>query len=581
MRNPVTSPQRHPEEIPSAKAPPSAAKNRLIIPQRVGEFARADRQFGRSVLIGLALVGAAGLIGPVVAYRADVAAIRTQFRTRIGREALVHAQALGLHFQLLRAELERLALRPEVNLLDNTIEPEKLILELTHRESALFGAGVVLLDAAGNHVWSEPKGLLTEKDLALRPWFQKALATGQSVVDALQSRSHTFAVAVPIIRGGQNTGVLVGLVDPSRKELPGAKPIAGDLELVVADGAGNVLVPIETPSWATAQRLRAAFFLLLESPDGDVLDIDGREYFAAVQPVGITWLRLMLLADEEAVIAPIRHRFLLQLLFIAMLQLVTLLLFSLYFRRTYQTFLRVETRAAEQEKLAALGSAASLIAHEVKNSLNGLKAAASVLTSGADHVLPARTILGQIDRLGHLASSLLYFGKPAAPQLVRADLDALVNQTLEGLRVLPEAEEVKLEASLHSRAQIDCDPLLLVTALDNLIRNAIEAAVSAKDLGRIDLPVVTVESSASGDSVSVSVEDNAGGLPNGFEEHMFEPFVTSKPKGIGLGLSMARRALERQNGSLSFERTPKGTRFIVKIQVSQVRLHPAPPLAGG
>jgi len=152
MRNPVTSPQRHPEEIPSAKAPPSAAKNRLIIPQRVGEFARADRQFGRSVLIGLALVGAAGLIGPVVAYRADVAAIRAQFRTRIAREAQVHAQALGLHFQLLRAELERLALRPEVNLQDNTNEPEKLILELTHRESALFGAGVVLLDAAGNHV---------------------------------------------------------------------------------------------------------------------------------------------------------------------------------------------------------------------------------------------------------------------------------------------------------------------------------------------------------------------------------------------------------------------------------------------
>ena len=575
MRNLLTSAPAASEQVPTAKAP--ALRKRLMFPQRVGELALADRQLGRSVLLGLVLVGLVGLIGPLVEYRADVAAIRAQFRTRIAREALVHAEALGLHFQLLRAELDRLALRPEVNLQDNTLEPEKAILDLTHKESALFGAGVVLLDAAGNHVWSEPKGLLADKkDLRLRRWFQNILATGQSAFGALELRSHTFAVAVPIIRGGQNTGALLGLVDPHLKELPGAKPIAGDVELIVADRDGNVFLPLETPRWATANRLRAAFDALLESPGGDVLEVDNRDYFADAKPVGTTGLRLMLLADEEAVIAPIRHRFLLQLVFIAMLQLVTLLLFSLYFRRTYQTFLRVETRAAEQEKMAALGSAASLIAHEVKNSLNGLKTAATVLTSGTDPVLPARTILSQIDRLGHLANSLLYFGKPAVPQLVRTALDPLVNQAVEGLRVLPEAEEVQLKVSLRSGTEVECDPLLLVTALDNLIRNAIEAAVAAKDLGRIAAPAVSVETSSSTTAAMISVEDNAGGLPDGFEQRVFEPFVTSKPKGIGLGLSMARRALEQQGGSLSFERTKVGTRFIVKIQAQRVGEATAP-----
>ena len=575
MRNLLTSAPAASEQVPTAKAP--AARKRLMFPQRVGELALADRQLGRSVLLGLVLVGLVGLIGPLVEYRADVAAIRAQFRTRIAREALVYAEALGLHFQLLRAELDRLALRPEVNLQDNTLEPEKAILDLTHKESALFGAGVVLLDAAGNHVWSEPKGLLADKkDLRLRRWFQNILATGQSAFGALELRSHTFAVAVPIIRGGQNTGALLGLVDPHLKELPGAKPIAGDVELIVADRDGNVFLPLETPRWATANRLRAAFDALLESPGGDVLEVDNRDYFADAKPVGTTGLRLMLLADEEAVIAPIRHRFLLQLVFIAMLQLVTLLLFSLYFRRTYQTFLRVETRAAEQEKMAALGSAASLIAHEVKNSLNGLKTAATVLTSGTDPVLPARTILSQIDRLGHLANSLLYFGKPAVPQLVRTALDPLVNQAVEGLRVLPEAEEVQLKVSLRSGTEVECDPLLLVTALDNLIRNAIEAAVAAKDLGRIAAPAVSVETSSSTTAAMISVEDNAGGLPDGFEQRVFEPFVTSKPKGIGLGLSMARRALEQQGGSLSFERTKVGTRFIVRIQTQRVGEATAP-----
>jgi signal transduction histidine kinase len=562
MRNPVTA--ARPQAAPSAQ--PAAVRRRLMFPQRVGQFALADRQFGRSVLFGLALVGAMGMIGPLVAYRFDVAAIRSQFRARVAREALVHAEALGLHFQLLRAELERLALRPEVNLQDNTIEPEKLILNFTHRESALFGAGVVLLDSAGNHVWSEPKGLLAdEKELGQRRWFQKVIALGSGVIEALETRSHVFAVAVPIIRGGQNTGVLLGLVDPRLKELPGAKPIGGDLELIVADRAGNVFLPLQTPPWASAPRLGGIFEGLLDSPNGDAVEVNSRDYFAAAKAVGSTGLRLMLLADEEAVIAPIRHRFLLQLLFIAMLQLFTLLLFSLYFRRTYQSFLRVETRAAEQEKMAALGSAASLIAHEVKNSLNGLKAAATVLTSGADPVLPARTILGQIDRLGHLASSLLYFGKPAAPQLVRAELDPLVSQAVETLRVLPEAEDVSLSVSLQSNAQVSCDPLLLLTALDNLIRNAIEAAVAGKDLGIVRAPAVSVSTQKTPDGVLITVEDNAGGLPAGFEEHVFEPFVTSKPKGIGLGLSMARRALEQQGALIWFHRTPAGTRFLVKF----------------
>src|SRR5262245_58585147 len=162
------------------------ARRRLSIPHRVGEFALADRQFARSVFLGLILVGAVGLIGPVIVYRNDVAAIRAQFRTRISQEAAAYAEALSLHFQLLRAELERLALRPEVNLRDNTIAPEQMILDFTHRQSALFGAGVVLLDAEGKHVWSEPKGLLAgENDLASRRWFQNVLARRAGVVENL------------------------------------------------------------------------------------------------------------------------------------------------------------------------------------------------------------------------------------------------------------------------------------------------------------------------------------------------------------------------------------------------------------
>src|SRR5262249_10204038 len=162
-----------------------------------------------------------------------------------------------------------------------------------------------------------------------------------------------------------------------------------------------------------------------------------------------------------------------------------------------------------------------------------------------------RAMLSQIDRLEHLASSLYYFASPPEPKLVRVAFDPLVKQTVEALRVLPEAEEVKVEISLDSKSNVECDPLLLMTAIDNLVRNAIEAAVTRKDLGRVEQPTVWIRTGLSGDDVFIEVEDNAGGVASKFERNPFDPFVTFKSKGIGLGLSTARRAVERQRGSLS------------------------------
>ena len=124
----------------------------------------------------------------------------------------------------------------------------------------------------------------------------------------------------------------------------------------------------------------------------------------------------------------------------------------------------------------------------------------------------------------------------------------------------PVLGSVTVETKLKTELVVRCDPLLLVTALDNLIRNAIEAVVAAKDLGRQPSPWVRIATDADGDSAWVAVEDNAGGPPASFEGQLFQPFVTSKPKGIGLGLSMARQAVEQQGGRLGFERTEKGSR---------------------
>jgi C4-dicarboxylate-specific signal transduction histidine kinase len=92
-----------------------------------------------------------------------------------------------------------------------------------------------------------------------------------------------------------------------------------------------------------------------------------------------------------------------------------------------------------------------------------------------------------------------------------------------------------------------------------------EATVAAKDLGKLSTPRVHVKVHTEPGLAVVDVEDNAGGPSAEPEAHLFEPFVTSKPKGIGLGLAMTRQAVEQQGGSLTFERISGGSRFRVRL----------------
>ena len=344
-------------------------------------------------------------------------------------------------------------------------------------------------------------------------------------------------------------------------------------------GPGDVLLPGRPPCVDLGPGFPDRLQALLKSNRPETTDLSGKWLVAAASPVGDTGLELLLVAEEAPMLAPVRWRFFwIHTLLVLMAQALTVVLFSWFLRRTYRRYREMDERLAQGEKLAALGQAASLIAHEVKNSLNGMKAAASMLASDGDRTLPVKAMRGQIDRLSHLASSLLHFGKPSTAQLSLTPVGQLVSDAVESLRVLPEAEEVEVEAELDTTLEVRCDPLLLATALDNLLRNAMEAAVAAKDLGTQARPRVRITTRRVNGAVRVEVEDNAGGPPPGFEAGLFQPFVTTKPRGIGLGLSMARQAVERQGGSLAFERTATGSRFTVQLGLERLpheQVHPS------
>ncbi|WP_241759484.1 sensor histidine kinase [Pyxidicoccus parkwayensis] len=533
------------------------------------EFIQAERRFVRSVLPGIVLLGLVAVAGPLLSYRSDVAEMRGQFQNRVVREARVYAEALGLHLHLLQTELQRVSASVGPDLLHPSELGKEDLLDLTAPDAGLFHAGVMLLDADGHLRWSDPPRSPEAASFATRPWFQEVLVRQAPVVDAIAPGASTFIVAVPVVRDGRVAGVLTGLLDTGGA-VPGGRALGEHLELLVLNGSGDLFLPGAPPAWATRPEadaelravMREGLRRLALGPDVEVL--------AAATQVPGTGLHLVLAADETALLTGIRGRFLLQLLGVALLQLGTLVLFSLHWRRVYNLFLSMEERAARHEKMAALGGAASLIAHEVKNSLNGLKSATGLVPPAGDGALVVRTLNGQIDRLAHLATSLLHFGKPPEARLADVDLSQLVRDVVAGLRSLPEAEEVHVEVSVPEQAPLSCDPLLLATALDNVVRNAMEATVAAKDLGQVASPTVRVLAALRDGEAVVSVEDNAGGPTASVEARLFEPFVTSKPKGIGLGLAMTRQALEQQGGRLAFERIPGGSRFRIHLPLNGV-----------
>ncbi|HEX2572656.1 MAG TPA: ATP-binding protein [Polyangia bacterium] len=556
------------------------------------QFVLADRRLARAILIGLACLFCIAIIGPLISFRSDVANSRHQRQTRVAREATVFAESLKLLLDARIDELERVASRPEVDLADGNHAPEERLLTLSHRGSALFKC-VGFLGTQGNVVWAEPHEPLrpvSKERWQSQPWFQHLLAEQEPVVEIFDTATDTLVAGVPVVRGGQLTGVLVGLMDASEHLVPvnlfpeeTALLVARSRRVLQISGKGSVFKEELT------QRLPDLPAIFDDEGSGGPgtgmeWELANDSAFAFFAPVKGSYLTVVLVDNEEPVLATLRGRLLYQLLFIASLQVASVLLFSLYLGRSYQRFLKVEAQIADNEKMIALGHASALIAHEVKNSLNGLSAATSYLSLDANDPVPAvRIMRGQIERLEHVARLLLDFAKPMAPRLVDCNLERLAHEAIEGLQLLPEAESVKVNAELDTPLPVRSDPLLLLTAIENLVRNAIEAGAAAKDTGRIAEPWVRVRGTLQAGTAILEIEDNAGGPPPEFEQTMFEPFATSKPKGIGLGLTMAFRAIESQGGMLEFARTPAGSRFTIRVaaRTSESGRHEALDLAGG
>jgi two-component system sensor histidine kinase HydH len=268
-----------------------------------------------------------------------------------------------------------------------------------------------------------------------------------------------------------------------------------------------------------------------------------------------------------------------QVLFVGVLVLVLLGL-SAWQIRTLRRYLALQAESARQERLAALGGMAAVLAHEIRNPLGAIKGLAQFLgekTSGdPTRVEMTQTIARETTRLERLVNDLLTYARPRPPERQAMDLAALVG------RVLPLLGPAAAEAGVTVQADvargiplISGDPEQLQQLFGNLLLNAIQAMPNG---GIVRVSAVTSPSTSSRAAsaprdqswIDVRVQDSGPGIPEADVPHIFEPFFTTRAKGTGLGLAICRQIAEAHGGTIRVSSTgPEGTRIEVTLPAEE------------
>ncbi|GDY14098.1 hypothetical protein LBMAG53_29760 [Planctomycetota bacterium] len=207
--------------------------------------------------------------------------------------------------------------------------------------------------------------------------------------------------------------------------------------------------------------------------------------------------------------------------------------------------------AERLRSLAELGRMAATVAHEIRNPLAGISANAELLRESLTDPAGVETvdiILTEVDRLGHLVSDLLCYCRERTAERRALDLGWLARTTVE--LSTSEAEKAGVDLAWEGDGRAVGDQELSRQALLNVVRNAIQACQIG---GRVRVAVA---------ETTIRVVDNGRGVPPTVQSRLFEPFVTGRTRGLGLGSTVAKRCQLRQGGDLLLERTgPDGSVF--------------------
>lgn len=252
-----------------------------------------------------------------------------------------------------------------------------------------------------------------------------------------------------------------------------------------------------------------------------------------------------------------------------------------------QRLRQTEKDVLRAEQLAWVGQMAAGLAHEIRNPLMAIKvlvqAVAERRVGPGFRPQDFQVLEEEIVRLEQIVSGFLDFARPPRPEPRPVDVKELAERTVEGVKARAELQGVEIRVvPTTGPTVVSADPNQLRQVLFNLLFNALDAQPQG---GHIHVRIDVLTSGDGFPELALSVEDGGPGLPPELGERIFEPFVSTKESGLGLGLSICRRIAESHTGSLSAEtRVAGGTTFILRLPVippsKGLSLH-GEPWAGG
>lgn len=203
---------------------------------------------------------------------------------------------------------------------------------------------------------------------------------------------------------------------------------------------------------------------------------------------------------------------------------------------------RQQRTIVTQESLAAVGDMASAVAHGLRNPLGSIRSSAELMSMGPE-APAAHDIMNEVDRLQTWIHKLLAYAQQGGRQLAAVDLALLCERAVEHHRTRAARQQVTLQLRLSKPLPpVLADEAALEQALDNLVANALDAMPAG---GELSLGITAHKR-----YLELQVGDSGVGIAPADLERVFIPFHTTKRTGLGVGLPLARRTVERCGGSL-------------------------------
>jgi two-component system NtrC family sensor kinase len=501
-------------------------------------------------------------------------------RAQLQNLAVNRSNAVQLFLAERTAMLEALAHTAPLDILARPGELHNVLTILNKRQQSFVDLGIIAAD--GNHLAYEGPYRLEDRNYGGESWFEETMVRGVHVSDVFLGFRHVPHFVIAVRRDDQpQPWILRATIDSevfTRLVRSGQVGLTGDAYIVNRDGhyqtpprfGGDILgqlpfsttiappgVNVVSREVASGRRVLTAFAWIATKDWLLVIDRDPRESMGPLQQALKIELIALLAASLLVGGAVVFHT----------RQLVG--------RLSAEDCNRVaaEAQLAHSARLVSLGRMAAGVAHEINNPLAAIGELAGLMEDLIDEEFLDRVAHGalfrenvrkiqlHVDRTRGITHRLLGFARRMEPHQDTFNANDVVNEALSFIEREAAFRQVELVSNLAADLpMIRSDRAQLQQVFLNLVNNALDAVA---DGGRI-----TVASSATGEILEVSVEDNGCGIEREIRDRIFDPFFTTKApgEGSGLGLSICHTIMKGLGGTLSFDSEPgKGTIFRVRL----------------